>query len=53
MGHAANIKTTQISPHGIRVEVRLDEGEAKSMPCRDVVIEIVASRESDAAECAA
>ena len=53
MGHAANIKTTQISPHGIRVEVRLDEGEAKSMPCRDVVIEVVASRESDAAECAA
>lgn len=53
MGHAANIKTTQISPHGIRVEVRLDEGEAKSMPCRDVVIEVVASRESDATECAA
>ena len=53
MGHAANIKTTQISPHGIRVEVRLDEGEAKSVPCRDVVIEVVASRESDASECAA
>ncbi len=53
MGRSANIKTTQISPHGLRLEVQLDEGEDESMPCRDVVIEVVASRDSNAAECAA
>lgn len=52
-GLPATVKTTQVAPHGIRVEVQLDSAEAKSgTPC-DVLVEIVASEEADTTECAA
>ena len=52
-GNPATVKATQITPHGIRVEVQLDSKESQAVvPC-DVLVEIVASEEAESTEYAA
>ena len=52
-GNPATVKATQVTPHGIRLEVQLDSKESQAVvPC-DVLVEIVASEEAESSEYAA
>ena len=51
-GPAAGIKTTDAHPHGLRLEIRLDDSSQET-PVEDVLLEVVANINAQSREAAA